>query len=957
MHTFKSTSSDKYSPWYKALVISVALIILWPFVGYGLANKYFDSEGFTVFKVLDKSNALAYLAVIFAIQIPVFILFLQSMTDAGFIKRKILPRVTLFKEILTCFVIGTLLVLLSPRASFIYFPLVVLVVVNIFAIYTAVTIIFEPDQYNQRIQAYLLRTVKRSFAVLLKKRVSDNEFYELLKQGSGVEYSYYDVPPIGKKVFELRIKEGGYLEEIDLNILNKVVRKEEFNLGGNIGVTNDRPTQEPTININLTVHPSVHVKKNIILANIFIPNTYERTEWLEKQLLKAFKISPNNHVEINWLDNIDVEFEESLGRAIKESDVLLLQQTLELFQVFLEQLDEFVESKVGDGYGLKEAYEELAPYSGDSLSKHLTHPFETLSDLLIQVVRSSQLDIYRELIRFVYGNTLSVIHEDNVITIARFDKLIFYALGAFIYSNVWNKELSATQQEILKDILFKIKEHTNLLVYQLSEKQNLSEQVTNNIKVKGDRFKRRVEDIRVSLLGAYKNGQESIFQNLLSILSRIDKESYDEKLDLEQYRFVRCNIFMLGAYIKYKEELPTGFGISVVNIIKSWPIGELLYVITECSTKDYANNWRIDTFDMTFDGDVVMRQVPDYDRVMKSLWVEIMLGRSDFSEDIEYYANQKPLLEETTFFTNGQSSDSNNEILQLIGESTDQNIIRLRNLVNALIKVRLEWETNKLIEEPLSVAKVEGYKGIVNNSYIENSISYQIFTTTRHLTFDSSMRHAGFSHLGINEIFDKEAFIADWHSGYSTDFHAEQLGRGVAEAQDKIVFTQLLKDIKIFNNIKDFHKELKKRRVEWIAVSNGISEWSIGRKLEDILTPNSPKGEVYIKGINQLLSMRVLHLDDSPKGIYLINSQNIGQLTQKSPQETPIRVEVTAYSQDRRLTSLLLHTSPDWLKKIGDETEQRKFLFKKTRLLVEYRFRYSPLESHDVLFFPIEREY
>jgi hypothetical protein len=947
---------DESLPWLKAVLFSIGTIFLWLAFGKWLSSDYFDNAHLASLKVLTKGDVLAYMAVLFAIQIPVFILFLQSMTDAGFINRKVLPRVTGFKEVLVLFITVSFLILFSPRASYLYFPVVTLLVVNIRAIYAAVTVIFEPERYQGAVKRYISKTVKSSFALLMQKRENDNRFYKDLEENPLVEYSIFDDPPVGKKKFELRARVEGTLQEIDLELFNKIVRKQELDLVGDLASTDNRKVLKTRMVMVLRVLPSWNLKKNMVLGGVFLPDTYTITESVEKQLHKVFKIVQNIPTEIRWLNNLEEEFEESLTSALSEGNVIGLQQTLEILQIFLEGLDEFISSNAGEGYTLKEAQEELKQFAGDGLSKHITYGFELLSDLMSKAVRTSQSDMYRELIRFVYRNVLSSLNEENVTTIARFDLLLFQVLGGFLYQNSWNKELSSSQNEMLEDVLFKIKEHTGTLVYQLGElrKEALS---TLKGKILKERFYRRISDLRNALLGSIKSGNLHIFQKLISNLTGIDRDIRYEKLEDDDYELVRCNILMLAAYLKHKGILGGDFGIPIVNTIKSWPVGEFLEILVQCSAKNYADSWRVDTHDLPFDGDVVMREVPDYNNVLKSLWVEMVLGRTDYSEGIEYYSDQKQLLESTLFFTGGQPNQENNEILSLIGDSNEASAVKLKNLTKALIRTRLDWESQALVNARIDGEKVDKYSKILNNSYLEKSIAQRIFKQNGSLVAGTTSSQRGFTRLGVNTIFDKEPFIKDWHSGYVMDFHGEQLGSGIAEAQDVSIFTKLLANRKKFVDLGAFHKEAKAGRKKWAVIANGISTWGVRRHISKILKQGTGQDKLFIKGIDQILPIQVLHANDLLDGIYLVNTATLGSLVQKTPIETPIEVDISAYSQNSQLLTALVANAPGWLTDMGNKVAQKVFLKKKTRMLVDYCFKFRKASHSEVLFYPIESEY
>ena len=149
--TIKNSAKRLYrSSWRDSVIIVPPIIALWLFFGWLLTLTYFDKY-LGSYRLLDaRGDALTYISLLFAVQIPLFILLLERMTGLGYVRRLILPGVIKFREVLVSYVILGLLLLLSSRASFYYFPVITLTILSLYTIFIAVRVLFEQSQTQRQ---------------------------------------------------------------------------------------------------------------------------------------------------------------------------------------------------------------------------------------------------------------------------------------------------------------------------------------------------------------------------------------------------------------------------------------------------------------------------------------------------------------------------------------------------------------------------------------------------------------------------------------------------------------------------------------------------------------------------------------------------------------------------------------------------------------------------------------
>ncbi len=935
----------KYQFWYRSFLWCALLILAWLIWGFILSLPVINDIFPGSIKVLDKGNTLGYLSAVLAIQIPLFILFLEKMANSGYIYRKLLPRVVSFREIITLLLVGSTLILVSPRESFLYFPVLLLFWLNIIAIYRALTTVFQPDLFDTQINDFLKQSVNKSFDKMLEHRKQHNEFYKQLEELETVKRSFLKARPDDDLInLEIRSEKSGFINNIDLATIVRI-RDKEFNIIGETKDTSQQNRKSLAIVVNLNVSPTNSIKRDRTLMTISIPKDYSNTAKLRKPLVKCFEILPQSDIDVRWLEELLGEFDQQLNKAILSSDTILINQTFTQLQVVLDSVDDFIKSKQEDDYKLGQAFEEISRFAGDELSTGLEKMFEILSDLTAKSVRYDQPDINREIIRFIYGNSLNCIHSKNITSIARYDRLLINAISLFVYSNAWNKNLSTTQRDLRESLLSRLKEHTDILVYELKElKEDITKSDDGTLELW---FERRLSDIRSLTLASFSNKLDVPFMKFVEILERVERDRHYDRLELDTYSLIKCNILIIAAYIHNKGELNGEFGKLIVNIISRWSEHELTRTFLECTDNDYADKWHVNTRDLLADGE--MHSVPSYDLVLKSLWVEIMLGKT-IHQNTDIYGEEK-LFEQTLFFSNATSSNENNPLLNIVAEKDPENTTKLKDLIEKLIEIRHNWENTKLIDEDIDDEKVVKLRENVNKAYIEASLAEKLFGKEL-IKSDESRKEKGFMQSGINQVFDKEAFIKDWHIGYGNEFMGEQLGSQIATNQDRNILSNLAsKPV----TRKDIAKLLTKLSLmdgrKWLVVAVGMGIWSIEHRYKNFVTMADGGNELYFKSIDQILPVQTIYMDGLHEGLYFIDAGKIGTLTVKSDNyDPPVKVEVTAYSKSDYLMDGLISTSPKWLTDKGDEAAQRAYLGTKARLLVERVFKHTAPKKTVVYF-------
>ena len=941
---------ELYRSWMKTIVVTVILLpLLWLSIGKILAGSYFDSSIFKSFQVLNKPDALAYLAVIYAVQIPIFILFLEQMVKAGRVYKIVLPRIFLFKEIMVSLVVFGLLILVSPRSSYLYFPVAAATLVSFVAIFRAVSVTFQFKQYINKIEKHIVSSAAKSTHRLIEMRKSSNNVYSAVKESPFIYYDYHaDNPKM--KVYKVRSLRDGYFSNIDAERVNSFFRTKITNKSNQTKeLATSTKKQVEIAHIDLDVYQGQRIRPDTVLAKIIAPKSAD-FEKLAKIIRASVQPKANTDSHVSFFDELLNEVELDFADTLSKKSLPRLKAALDKYFLVVDGLDSQVKKEEDSDYNFKSAKEELNRWANDDLRNRIYKSFELLYELGQQLITASSLELASEYISHVYSKLLNSTERINKTASIRYETVLLHLLGQFVYKNEWNNDLTKEQDAILDDLLFRLKEHTSTLPYMIE--RVTGEELSDQEKQPYLEFmKLRLDSLRSLALATSKNKRKKTFNAVINIILSLDNR-HEEKLGEIFTKYLRCNIMLIYAYIHQ------GGGAEYIGKLEShitkWQSEEIVQIILMCNEKGYADKWRIDTFDHAADG--VMRSVTNYDLVLKSVLVDLLLKKRSIHDNIDFYGELKSL-QETTFFTDGTSSDDNNSIMKMITENASQDEVtkkKLKNLIQSFIDVRRKWEHDQLADSQLDKEEIVKFTKLVNKKYLENSITLKLLGN-KDISFVKDPKAKGYLRVGINQIYDKAAFIDTWHIGYANDYSAEQLGENIAQTQDNNVVHSLLGQRKEAENLDTLIEHLTTSGDRWFVFGNEIGRWDIEYRLKGFASVDK-NNNLRFKGVKVgYNSQHFGYIRELPQGLFFVNTNNTGSMKVKAlSKDAPVEVSIESYSLNKRLKTEILKSPPKWLAEKGNKSKQEEFLDTKARMLVNYVYKYEAPDSPEVWFLPIK---
>ena len=204
----------------RAGLIVITLVVLYVSCGYVSSQLWFDKNASSLKFLSDKGEALAYLGALAAVMIPIWIEVVHLCNKNNLVG-PVLHRVLQTKELLYTAVACLVLVLISPRVSYLYMPVILFTAVSFNLAYKYFMATYLPLKSSKKVTKAVSKITKN---VLHTISISDGEIYVLSgdrKNGSLLAWdssreripvrAYCDGAVIDIRLWMLRLLEWGLM--------------------------------------------------------------------------------------------------------------------------------------------------------------------------------------------------------------------------------------------------------------------------------------------------------------------------------------------------------------------------------------------------------------------------------------------------------------------------------------------------------------------------------------------------------------------------------------------------------------------------------------------------------------------------------------------------------------------------------------------------------------------------
>ena len=276
-------------------------------------------------------------------------------------------------------------------------------------------------------------------------------------------------------------------------------------------------------------------------------------------------------------------------------------------------------------------------------------------------------------------------------------------------------------------------------------------------------------------------------------------------------------------------------------------------------------------------------------------------------------------------------------------------------------------------ERKILPEEVQIFKKDLREGFYEGAKLREIFD--KHLgTYKKEEAGGGKERFGINTVSDKALFfgLGEWDKRNVASWGGHY-GRSFGSSESSYLLNEIIKNCNEINK-KDFALTLSKfENTSDIVIfaTASVTFWKFleySKNFKPRWYTDIEKLEV--KGFggwynfnNQSIPVFETYSKEIKEQILILNKTKIGQLVQFSPLnegekkeflEDIFYMDIQAYSENEELMREIMKNPPEWLKEVGDEQKQRKYLQERVRIKVLEKFEYRKSKDFEGYILPLK---
>lgn len=389
----------------RAVLTAATLIAVYILSGHILSLPWFDENANFLKFLSGKSEALAYLGVVAAVMIPIW-MEVAHLCNENSLVGPVLHRVLQTRELLYIVVVCLALVAISPRTSYLYVPVVLFTITsfNLARKYFMVTQL--PSRSNKKVISIISRVTKN---VLYTVSMSDRKIDILnCSQEKGCPLIWGQ----NRKRIPIKARCDGVIVSIQSWMLKLL--KWGF-----------EKTCCCSIDINVSQSSTVgcEVRRGSTIAVLFVDKPIKRTELLREIVERAFVIKKIEHV--STLDKLMNSLDSAVRMIDKNTTKDESERLLALYDAVERRYDEFLGGKFSSYIPASTDIKMFSYVS--SFNSQIQNLGGRLSGILAIMTKSSieagNLPVFSSLCSKITSGYSDAIKEGNFIALSRYDRV------------------------------------------------------------------------------------------------------------------------------------------------------------------------------------------------------------------------------------------------------------------------------------------------------------------------------------------------------------------------------------------------------------------------------------------------------------------------------------------------------------------------------------------------------
>lgn len=868
-------------------------------------------------------------------------------------------------------------------------PIVIIGYYTIKSLYEAIKLIANSFTLRKEEEALFYEAMRVNFLKILdfeiKKRLGNNKLYEKIGRFESIIDASPFSPVREDEYFSIKSKESGFIADINLNKLNKLIshftkegikKKEQFVEADGHTTKDEQRRLEPPCRMvpffysNLEQYGGVlfWIRKNTI-------SNEEEKEKISELVRGIFVIKKEFDIETETRDEVT----KLKIRCINAIHDLKTDELDKLVKLYVELIKEFYSylDFYGGGFSREQAEKERGTFSFERLK-----PLEWLSrdirDIFDRAIQSKDVDIIREVayLPIIFAQE-AIDNKDHLI----FQEFLYFPQLLYLRSIEERKSGNDRLAEIMFDRSWRyLKELSD---YHLESKYKKDKFTDEDFKG----FSIFVLKTFQSILKSALDHADIIgFEKFLGVTNKLFhgiERNYnlrDTDNSAKMYEYIHRKrkemIFGFGAWILYLlEKDPSNqklleFFRKVSNSLDHG-IKEFTQTFLDAHDFETERYWGWDNWEMSFHEEGEVHWIQTLEKLERFFIIRILnLLRGKTTEEAKQI--ELPFNRDLAFLAEGtrdalktiEDVEKNPDKWNFVLDAQSiQQCENLRTLLNKAHDQQEQADLQRKRDAKINTEKVEKFKkGVVGNYYQSHPLREILKNFGDYENKTDQAYKGDKKKMGINTLFDKAAFFGDdisWHVHYTGMDEAFGYGRSMSYGENEQILDVIDKKVTTIEKekIDEALSQIKTSNIIIVATNhaiwnffergsgNYIPRWN--RNFPQDLTDKSIEG-VYKFRRSFIPVYQIFTSNAAQSKIYILDKSKIGKYIQYSPldktdkkeaMEDAFLITVQQFERDNNLTNEFLQKPPKWLEEEGDKEKQIEYL--QERVLIHIFERYE----------------
>lgn len=332
---------------------------------------------------------------------------------------------------------------------------------------------------------------------------------------------------------------------------------------------------------------------------------------------------------------------------------------------------------------------------------------------------------------------------------------------------------------------------------------------------------------------------------------------------------------------------------------------------------------------------------------------EIIKKELPYNRHLAYLAEHNGLL--IKILNNIKSNPANWSFV--LSDEEMKKISPLKKVLEKAKKKQEEVEKEYKKKTKISTQKVDEFKDKVIEGFDESVVLRSIFQEYNLYEDHTSQKYEDLPMSGINIVDDKAAFFIEWHIDYFN--WGINYGRNLSLSEDSILFEKIASQCRETKgeNIEESLDKLSNLSDGIILLTKAAfyTYFKYLKNFKPAHYQNTPKlnvrgyvGRYLFQG--RYIPTFKISIRKTDRQIVILDKSKLGKLLQYSPlnpaeskklKKDIFYMNIQEFSENPDLMDSLIKESPEWLKKMGTEEEQREYLREKVLIKIYERFEFS----------------